>query len=256
MLVAIDIGNSATKFGVFDGENLVEKVVKPTIRHQTSKEIKDVIESLFAFSVRNVIISSVVPQLDESYKKLSEDYFHASANFVSSETDFGFNIDYEQTENLGADRLVAAFSAAEKYGKPCIICNFGTATTIDAVSSKNEYLGGVIVPGMKTFADSLHLKAAKLPQVEIIKTESVFGKTSAGSIQSGTYFGYLGLVEKIVKQMKKELDGKPKIVATGGFSGFIGENCGLIEIVDAELMLEGLRLLYEKSLSDKNKILL
>ena len=104
---------------------------------------------------------------------------------------------------------------------------------------------------MKTFADSLHLKAAKLPQVEIMKTESVFGKTSAGSIQSGIYFGYVGLVEKIIRQMRKELSGKPKIVATGGFSGFIGENCDLIKIVDENLMLEGLRLVFEKNFTDK-----
>lgn len=251
MLLTIDIGNTSTKFGVFDGEDLVEKLLKPTIRQQTADEIKDVVGSLFGFSIKNVVISSVVPQLDESYKKLSEDHFHAAAFFVSSETDFGFKIDYEEKENLGADRLVAAFSAAAKYGKPCIVCNFGTATTIDAINSKNEYLGGVIVPGMKTFADSLHRKAAKLPQVEIIKTTSIFGKTSAGSIQTGIYFGYLGLVEKVVGQMITELDEKPKIVATGGFSAFIGENCDLIEVVDADLMLEGLRLIYEKIIAKK-----
>ncbi len=106
------------------------------------------------------------------------------------------------------------------------------------------------MPGMKTFADSLHYKAAKLPQVEIVKTESVFGKTSAGSIQSGIYFGYIGLVEKIIGQMIVELDEKPKIIATGGFSTFIGENCELIEIVDADLMLEGLRLIYAKMFAE------
>lgn len=249
MLLAIDIGNTTTKFGVFDGENLIEKLIKPTIRQQTAEEIKEVVESLFGFSIKNIIISSVVPQLDESYKKLSEDYFHKTANFVNSATDFGFKVDYEQKENLGADRLVAAFAAKTKYGKPCIICNFGTATAIDAVNSKNEYLGGVILPGMKTFADSLHRKAAKLPQVEIVKTDSVFGKTSAGSIQSGIYFGYLGLVEKIIGQMVIELNEKPKIIATGGFSMFIGENSDFIDIVNADLMLEGLRLIYAKILS-------
>lgn len=249
MLLAIDIGNTATKFGVFDRENLVEKFIRPTIRQQSADEIKGFIEPLFNYQIRNIVISSVVPQLDESYKKLSEDHFHATAFFVNSETDFGFEINYEQKENLGADRLVAAFAAAEKYGKPCIICNFGTATTIDAVNSKNEYLGGVILPGMKTFADSLHLKAAKLPQVEIIKTESVFGKTSAGSIQAGIYFGYLGLVEKIIGRMTTELNENPKVIATGGFSGFIGKNCDLIEIVDADLMLEGLRLISQNRLS-------
>lgn len=247
MLLTIDIGNTTTKFGVFDGENLVEKLVKPTTCQQTAEEIKDVVESLFGFPIRSVIVSSVVPQLDKSYKKLSEDHFHTTANFVNAETDFGIEINYEQKENLGADRLITAFAAAEKYGKPFIACNFGTATTIDAVNSKNEYLGGVIVPGMKTFADSLYLKTAKLPQVEIIRTDSVFGKTSAGSIQSGIYFGYIGLIEKIIGQMKKELGGKPKIIATGGFSGFIGENCDLIKIVDANLMLEGLRLVFEKN---------
>ncbi len=245
MLLTIDIGNTTTKFGVFDGENLVEKITKPTIRQQTAEEIKDVIETLLGFSIRNVIVSSVVPPLDEAYKKLSENYFHSTAIFVNSETDFGLEINYEQKENLGSDRLVTAFAASAKYSKPCIACNFGTATTIDGVNSNNEYLGGVIVPGMKTFADSLHLKAAKLPNVEIIKTTSIFGKTSAGSIQTGTFFGYIGLIEKIIGQMKKELGGNPKIIATGGFSGFIGENCDLIKIVDENLMLDGLRLIHE-----------
>lgn len=248
MFLAIDIGNTTTTFGVFDGENLLEKLIIPTIRNQTADEIKTVVENLFAFPVRDILISSVVPQLDESYKKLAEDHFHAKIDFINHTFDLGFKIFYEQKENLGADRLVAAFAAVEKYGKPCIICDFGTAATIDAVNSKNEYLGGVIVPGMKTFADSLHLKAAKLPQVEIIKTKSVFGKTSAGSIQSGVYFGYLGSVEKIIGQMIIELNEKPKIIATGGFSGFIGENCDLIEVVDADLMLEGLRLISQNRL--------
>lgn len=249
MFLAIDIGNTTTKFGVFEGEKLVEKLVKPTIRQQSADEIKTVIESLFVHKIRSVTISSVVPQLDDSYRKLSEDHFHADAFFVTHESDFGFEINYEQKENLGADRLVAAFAAAGKYGKPCIVSNFGTATTIDAVTSNSEYLGGVIVPGVKTFADSLHQKAAKLPQVEVIKTDSVFGKTSAGSIQSGIYFGYIGLVEKIIGRMIEESGEKYTIVATGGFSGFIGENCGLIDVIDTDLMLEGLRRLYVKNFS-------
>lgn len=251
MFLAIDIGNTTTTFGVFDGENIIEKLIKPTIRNQTTDEIKDVVEDLFDLPVREILVSSVVPQLDESYEKLAADHFHANIDFIDHTFDLGFTINYEQKENLGADRLVAAFAAVEKYGKPCVVCDLGTATTIDAVNSENEYLGGVIVPGIKTFADSLHQKAAKLPKVEVVKTASVFGKTSAGSIQSGIYFGYLGLIEKIIGQMVTELDEDAKIIATGGFSAFIGENCDLIEIVDADLMLDGLRLIYEKTFADK-----
>jgi len=193
-----------------------------------------------------IIASSVVPQLEFAFQQMSEKYFGLSAIFVNHTFDFGFKINYNPRSAVGVDRLVDAFAAVHKYGKPCIVCDFGTATTIDAVNSKSEYLGGIIAPGMNALADALFQKTAKLPKVEIKKPESVFGTSTVGSIQAGIYFGYSGLVNEILRKMIDELSEKPKIIATGGLAFLIVESSDLIEMTDENLMLEGLRLIYEK----------
>jgi type III pantothenate kinase len=147
---------------------------------------------------------------------------------------------------VGADRLVGAFAAVEKYGKPCLVCDFGTATTIDAVNSRHEYLGGIIAPGLNTLAEALFLKTSRLPHVEIRKTEKVIENTTVGCIQSGIFYGYIGLTEGVISRMIEELSEKPKVIATGGFSRIIAENCPLIEITDENLILDGLRLIFRK----------
>ncbi|MGI8638564.1 MAG: type III pantothenate kinase [Pyrinomonadaceae bacterium] len=246
MILAIDIGNSRTKLGVFDGAKLIKRFTIPTIRSKSADEIYDSIQPEITQQISSVIISSVVPELENSFRKLAERYFNSKAAFVDNKFDSGLKIRYFPPENLGTDRLIAAFAAVGKYGKPIIICDFGTATTIDVVNSKSEYLGGIITPGINTLGEALFTKTSKLPRVEIKKPESVIGNSTVSSIQAGIFYGYIGLVEGILRRMSGELDEKSKVVATGGFAKLLAESCDLIEIVDENLMLDGLRLIHEK----------
>jgi len=246
MLLVIDIGNSTSDFGVFENENLITRFKIPTPRNKTADEIAGSINKGIPSHFSAVIISSVVPESNESFQKLSEKVFGLKPVFVDYTFDFNLKIKYNPPSELGIDRLIVAFAAVEKYGKPCIVCDFGTATTIDAVNKQGEYLGGAIAPGMSIFADALFQKTTKLPKVEIRKPETVIGNSTVGSMQSGIYFGYIGLTDGIIQRMIEELREKPKIIATGGLAGIIAESSELIEVVDETLMLEGLRLIYEK----------
>ncbi|MCA1625417.1 MAG: type III pantothenate kinase [Acidobacteria bacterium] len=246
MLLAIDIGNTNTHFGVFDSEKLISHFKVPTVRNKTSDEIIDSIREKISPYVSAIFISSVVPELNDAFQKLSEKYYGLKPVFVDYTFDFNLKIKYNPASALGVDRLIGAFAAIETYGKPCIVCDFGTATTIDAVNSKSEYLGGIIAPGMNVLADALFRKTSKLPLVDIKKPESVFGNSTVSSIQSGIYFGYAGLVDGIIRRMIDNLREKPRIIATGGLASVIAESSELIEMVDETLMLEGLRLIYEK----------
>jgi type III pantothenate kinase len=249
MLLAIDIGNSTTKFGVFDHEKLITRFSIATLRNQTADEISDSAAKDLNYSINAVIVSSVVPELNESFQKFGETRFGQKAVFVNHTLDFGLKIKYNSPENLGIDRAIAAFAAREKYGKPAIVCDFGTATTIDYVNRNGEFVGGIITPGISTLADSLFQKTSNLPKIEIEKPEKVIGNSTVSAIQSGIYFGYAGLVKEILRKMFEETGEKPKVVATGGFASIIAESVAEIEIVDENLMLEGLRLIYEKTLN-------
>ncbi len=254
MLLAIDIGNSSVKFGVFDRENLVARLAVPNANFSTADDIYSQISNQIPvkkFSA--IIISSVVPKISGLVREVSEKFLDCALFFVDNTLDFGLKIKYEQPEKLGIDRLIAAFAAAEKYGVPCLVCDFGTATTIDAVNSRSEYLGGIITPGINTLSEALHAKTAKLPRVEIIKPPRVIGTSTVSAIQSGIFFGYIGLTEGILRRMIDELGEKPIVVATGGFSKLIAENCDLIDTIDENLMLEGLRLIYLRNAAT-NKI--
>lgn len=268
MLLVIDIGNSSIKFGVFDNETLISRFAIPTDRNTNADQLDKTIESAEMEGLARlyetagaadhklqppaiaggsdrvaVIISSVVPELENPFREFCEKHLGIKPVFVDHTFDFGLKVKYDPVSSLGTDRLIAAFAAVRKYGSPCIICDFGTATTIDAVNSDGEFLGGVITPGMSTMAEALHLKTSKLPRAPIEKPSSVIGNTTLGSIQSGIVFGYIGLVEGILIRMIREIGKTPKVIATGGFANLISENCELIEIVDENLMLDGLRLL-------------
>ncbi len=243
MFLAIDIGNSSIKFGVFDGEKLVSHFKIATVRTQTAEEIKNAVSENLKFTVERAAVSSVVPELNDSIKIFCENSFAVSPVFVNANTRSNLKIIYSPPENLGADRYVAAFAADAKYGVPIIVCDFGTATTIDFVNSKREFVGGIITPGITTLSDALHLKTSKLPRIEIKKPAKVIGDSTVAAIQSGIFYGYLGLVEGILRRMLEESDTQPKIVATGGFAHLIKAECGLIETVDEFLMLDGLRLI-------------
>ena len=252
MLLAIDIGNSNTSLGIFDDENLTEHWRIATDRERTSDELGVLIRQMLALSnfdyqkISALIASSVVPQLDLTFQKMSEKYLGQAAIFVDATFDFGLQIKYNPASSVGIDRIIAAAGAIEKYGKPCIVCDFGTATTIDAVNFKSEFLGGIITAGINLLADALFQKTSKLPKVAIKKPESIIGKSTVHSIQAGIYFGYIGSVDGIIERMIIELGEKPTVVATGGFAKLIAESSEKIEIVDETLMIEGLRIIYEK----------
>lgn len=250
MLLAIDIGNSSIKFGVFNRENLVSRFAIPSADFSTADEIYSQISNqISVIKISEIVVSSVVPKISELVRELGEKFLDCAPFFVDHTLDFGLKIKYEPPENLGIDRLVAAFAAAETYGKPCIVCDFGTATTIDAVNSASEYLGGVIAPGIDTLGEALFLKTAKLPRVELAQPPRVIGNSTVSAIQSGIFFGYIGLTEEILRRMIAELGEKPCVVATGGLARLIAENCDLIDLTDENLMLEGLRLICLRELA-------
>ena len=246
MLLTIDIGNSNVKFGVFDGANLVEKFSIPTVRTQTADEISALVKPDPAENISAVIVASVVPELKNSIENFSKNRFSVAPIFIKHDFDLGLKINYDPPENLGIDRLVAAFAAREKYGAPCIVCDFGTAATIDAVTSNGEFAGGVIVAGMNLLADALFQNTSKLPKIKIKKAEKVIAHSTNDAINAGIYFGYIGLTDGIIKRMIGELNEKPKVIATGGLAQIISEGSEFIGIYDENLMLDGLRMIYEK----------
>jgi len=245
MILAIDIGNSTTKFGVFEHEKLLTRFTLPTDRNQTHDEINNAINDL-PDEIDAVIVSSVVPELNSSYEKFCEERFGLNPLFIDHTLDFGLKIHYEPRASLGIDRAVAAFAAREKYGTPVIVCDFGTATTIDVVNAKGEFIGGIIAPGISTLANSLFQNTSNLPKIELKKPEKIIGSSTVSAINAGIYFGYSGLVEKILEKMIAELGEASRIIATGGFAAFVAESVEMIGIVDENLLLEGLRLIYEK----------
>jgi len=246
MLLTIDIGNSTTKFGLFEKDALVKKLSIATNRDKTASKSFSEISNEIPAKLDGIIVSSVVKELPASYKTVGENLYGITPIFVDHKIDFGFSIKYFPPEDCGADRLVDAFAAVEKYGTPVIVCDFGTATTIDLVNEKLEYLGGIITPGPNTLGSALFEKTSKLPKVDFKKPAKVIGDSTVSSIQSGIYYGYIGLVDGIIERMLENLEETPKIVSTGGFARLIAEESVYVEIVKENLMLEGLRLIYEK----------
>lgn len=252
MLLVIDIGNTNTSLGVYDEEKLIAHWRLGSERSRTVDEYGVLARQMFAASeidyrrISAVIIASVVPPLNFTFQKMSENYFGHKAVFVDNTLDFGLKILYSPASDVGADRIVDAVAAIEFYGAPCIVVDFGTATTFDAINTKGEYLGGVITPGITISSDALFQRAAKLPRVEIKRPERVIGGSTVGSIQSGLYYGYAGLVDGILRRMIEELGGKTKVVATGGLAPLISPASEYIETVDENLTLEGLRLIHKK----------
>ena len=255
MLLVFDIGNTNMVLGVYDGDNLVRDWRINTDLNKTSDEYGVLIKSLFDASnislsvVDAIIVSSVVPAVMHSLENFCRKYCNISPMVVGPGIKTGLNIKYEDPKMVGADRIVNAVAAISKYNCPVIIIDFGTATTYCAVSKKGEYIGGAISPGMKISSEALFQKASKLPRVELVTPETVICKDTVSAMQAGIIYGYAGQVEKIVGLMKKELkDEGTLVIATGGLANMISQETDAIDVIDPNLTLEGLRIIYEKNI--------
>ncbi len=245
MLLAVDIGNSNIKFGIFDADRLLSRFSVPTTSDLDVDSVRAAFTGKLGSPIRAVIGCSVVPNVENVLTELLRFSFGVEPVFVRNDFDFGLAINYEPRSAAGTDRLVNSFAAAEKYGVPCIVCSFGTATTIDVVNGERVLLGGIIAPGMEMMSRALRLNTAQLPEVEIVKPDSVIANTTIASIQSGIFYGYLGMVEGTINRIKKAIGEPKKVIATGGFAPLIAENTDLIDAVDENLLLDGLRQLHE-----------
>jgi type III pantothenate kinase len=257
MLLAIDIGNTTVALGVFEGKRLLKDWGIRSVREKTADEYGITLLELLRTSgldpsaIRGTIISSVVPPLTPAFQALSQGLLGVKALVVGPGLRTGMPILYENPGEVGADRVVASVGAFEKYGGPCIIVDFGTATTFDAVTAKGEYLGGAIAPGIQISAEALYLRTAKLPRIEVAKPKKPIGKTTVTSMQSGIYFGYVGLVNNIIAEISREIGAEPKIVVTGGFASQLGPEIQAPHHHEPHLVLEGLRILFERNKEEK-----
>lgn len=253
MLLVVDLGNTNTVLGVYDGKTLVNHWRLATRRGATVDEYGILSRNLFSLSkidaskITGIIIASVVPPLDPILAQMAEQYFHLRPLFVEPGIKTGLMVKYEPPQDVGADRIVSGVAAFEKYGGPVIIVDFGTATTFDAISAKAEYLGGVIAPGIVISSEALFERAARLPRVDIRPPKKVIGASTVASMQSGLFYGYVGLVEGIISRMKKEMGEDSQVVATGGQAALIAQGTKVINHLEPDLILEGLRIIYERN---------
>lgn len=261
MLLVIDAGNSNTSLGVFEETKLVAHWRLTTARSRTVDEYGVHARNLFELAgidfkaIDAIAIASVVPPLNYTLKTMAETYFRLTPLFVDHTTDTGLSILYEPAADVGADRIVDAVAAVEKYGAPCIVVDFGTATTFNAISAAGEYVGGVITPGIMISSEALFERTAKLPRVDIRRPLKVVGSSTIAAMQSGLYHGFVGLVDGVLRKMIEEVGDTaaggraPRVVATGGLASLIATGSEFIELVDDTLTLEGLRLVYERTIS-------
>jgi type III pantothenate kinase len=253
MLLVIDVGNSNTSLGVFRSAELIAHWRLTTNLARTVDEYGVHARNLFELAdldfkaIDAIAIASVVPPLNYTLKRMAEVYFQITPLFVDNATNTGLHILYEPASDVGADRIVDAVAAIQKYGSPCIVVDFGTATTFNAINAKGEYVGGAITPGIMISTEALFARTAKLPRVDIKRPNKVIGSSTVAAMQSGLYYGYAGLVDGVLEKMIEEIGEKPRVIATGGLAQLIATGSKFIELVDDTLTLEGLRLVYERT---------
>ncbi len=254
MILVMDVGNTNIVLGVYEGTKLLFHWRMGTDKEKTSDEFGMFIVSLFKHegldpgAIEAIIIASVVPPIMYSLEHAIRKYFNKEPIVVGPGIKTGINIKYENPREVGADRIVNAVAAYELYGGPLVIVDFGTATTFCAISSKGEYLGGIICPGIKISADALFQKAAKLPRIDLAKPEYVIGRNTVVSMQAGIIYGYVGQVDYLVRRMKREMkESNIKVIATGGLARMIASESETIDEINGLLTLEGLRLIYERN---------
>ena len=254
MLLVFDVGNTNMVLGIYKDNELIKDWRINTDKEKTSDEYGILISSLFKYEdiemseIKDVIISSVVPNVMHSLENFCIKYCNQQPLIVGPGIKTGLNIKYDNPKQVGADRIVNAVAGIEKYGYPLILVDFGTATTFCAISERGEYLGGTIAPGIKISSEALFQRASKLPRVELLKPGTTICKSTVTAMQSGIIYGYVGLVDKIISMMKDELNCEGiKVVATGGLANLIASETDSIDNVDKFLTLEGLKAIYEKN---------
>jgi type III pantothenate kinase len=253
VLLVIEVGNTNTKIGVFDEARLLVSWRLTSRREQTADEYGVFIETLLRTrgigpqDIQGVAISNVVPPVEQTLRWMSEKYFGIEPFSVEPGMDCGLTLAVDNPGEVGADRVVKSVAARSLYGAPLIVIDFGTATTFDCVDAGGVFLGGAIAPGLATSVDALLSRAARLYRVELVRPPAAIGRNTATNIQSGVIHGYAGLVDGLVERMRREMDGSPRVVATGGHAALIAEATRSIEIVNPDLTLEGLRMLFERA---------